>query len=70
MKKGDYVCTRCRDTYWVCETHDGRPWDGESACGCGGAGMPCPSCNLFNPPRPPAGFKIDVALTQAERSAP
>jgi hypothetical protein len=34
-------CTRCRDTYWVCETHDDRPWSGDKACGCGGAGMPC-----------------------------
>jgi hypothetical protein len=52
-------CARCRDTYWVCETHDDRPWDGEHACGCGGAGMPCPSCNVSNadnPPRLPAGF--------------
>jgi hypothetical protein len=34
-------CARCRDTYWVCETHDDRPWDGEQACGCGGAGASC-----------------------------
>ena len=27
----------------VCEWHDDRPWDGENACGYGGAGMPCPS---------------------------
>ena len=38
----------CRNTYWVCETHDDRPWDGET-CGCGGAGMPCPSCNVSTP---------------------
>jgi hypothetical protein len=21
------------DTYWVCETHDDRPWSGDKACG-------------------------------------
>ena len=52
-------CARCRDTYWVCETHDDRPRDGEQACGCGGAGMPCPACNVpadGERPRLPAGF--------------
>jgi hypothetical protein len=49
----------------VCETHDDRPWDDEKACGCGGAGMPCPSCNVSNPdnpPRLPAGFQRDESL--------
>jgi len=58
-------CTRCQDTYWVCETHDDRPWSGDKACGCGGAGMPCPSCNVSNPdnlPRLPAGFQRDKSL--------
>src|SRR6266511_1775962 len=58
-------CARCRDTYWVCERHDDRPWDGEHACGCGGAGMPCPSCNVSNPdnpPRLPVGFHRDESL--------
>jgi hypothetical protein len=27
---------------WVCESHPERPWEGEHACTCGGAGMPCP----------------------------
>jgi hypothetical protein len=36
-------CTRCQDAYGVCEAHDDRPWSGEKACGCDGAGMPCPS---------------------------
>jgi hypothetical protein len=56
------TCARCRDTYWVCEAHDDRPWDGEHACGCGAAGMPCPACNPSDrdhPPRPPAGFTVD-----------
>ena len=42
--------------------HADRPWDGAKACGCGGAGMPCPSCNLSNednPPRLPEGFRRD-----------
>ena len=41
-------CTRCDNTGWVCETHKYRPWDGSNACGCGGAGMPCPDCNPFD----------------------
>ena len=35
-------CSRCNSTGWVCEAHSDRPWDGAKACGCGGAGMPCP----------------------------
>jgi len=55
-------CARCRDTYWVCETHDDSPWDGEHECGCGAAGMPCPNCNpsdTDHPPRPPKSFQRD-----------
>jgi hypothetical protein len=55
-------CTRCRDTYWVCEAHDDRPWDGDQACGCGAPGMPCASCNVSNAdnaPRLLAGFQRD-----------
>ena len=50
-----------------------RPWDepayaavaGAKACGCGGAGMPCPSCNVSNednPPLLPGGFQPDESL--------
>jgi hypothetical protein len=56
-------CSACMDTFWVCENHDDRPWDGPAACGCGGAGMPCPACNQPEPgerPRLPAGFEPDV----------
>jgi hypothetical protein len=59
------TCTRCQDTYWVCEAHDDRSWDGENACGCGAAGMPCPTCNPADkdhPPRLPAGFVRDDSL--------
>jgi hypothetical protein len=56
-------CSRCRDTYWVCEAHDHRPRDGEHACGCGAPGMPCPACNVSgNPPRLLPGFRRDKSL--------
>jgi hypothetical protein len=58
-------CPRCDHTGWVCEDHSDRPWDGAKACGCGGAGMPCPSCNVSNednPPRLPGGFQPDESL--------
>jgi hypothetical protein len=38
-------CLRCEDSGWVCENHHDRPWEGRHACGCGGAGAPCPACN-------------------------
>ena len=55
-------CVHCEHTGWVCENHPDAPWDGEQACICGGAGMPCPQCNpsdLSHPPRPPAGTHIE-----------
>jgi hypothetical protein len=58
-------CLRCLDTGWVCERHPAMPWDGEVACGCGGAGMPCPDCNPSDPARPPrlpAGFVPDDGM--------
>jgi hypothetical protein len=58
-------CPRCASTGWVCENHSDRAWDGAKACGCGGAGMPCPSCNVGsedNPPRLPEGFQRDESL--------
>jgi hypothetical protein len=39
---GDLVCKLCRDQRWVCEAHPDKPM--EHDC-CGGAGMPCPTCN-------------------------
>jgi len=38
-------CALCEATGWVCENHSDTPWEGEHACKCGGAGMPCPKCN-------------------------
>jgi hypothetical protein len=32
------ICARCRNTGWVCEAHDDRPWDGPHACGCDAPG--------------------------------
>jgi hypothetical protein len=56
------TCGLCENTGWVCENHPGKPWDGDHACGCGAAGMPCVRCNpsdLDNPPRPPAGTRVE-----------
>jgi len=56
-------CATCRDTFWVCEDHPDKPWDGEDACGCGAAGMPCPVCNpadADHPPKPPAGMTVQA----------
>jgi hypothetical protein len=39
-----------------------RPWEGEHACNCGGAGAPCQRCNPSvddTPPRPPKGFRTE-----------
>jgi hypothetical protein len=56
-------CARCEDSGWVCENHPQRPWQGEHACECGGAGMPCPRCNEDDPPRLPSGFVDDDDAT-------
>jgi hypothetical protein len=56
-------CIFCADTGWVCENHSRRPWEGPYGCDCGGAGMPCPACNIPEEgaaPRPPDGFKTEV----------
>jgi hypothetical protein len=55
-------CPRCDNTRWVCEAHSDRPWLGDRACTCGGAGDPCPACNhasADNPPAMPPGFSAD-----------
>ena len=56
-------CALCEDSGWVCENHPQRPWEGEHGCTCGGAGAPCPLCNVTNDrnsPRMPKGFKTEV----------
>jgi hypothetical protein len=60
-------CPRCDNTRWVCENHFDRPFLGERACGCGGAGAPCPACNKVDADDPedfpamPSGFKADLS---------
>jgi hypothetical protein len=41
-----FLCRVCEDCGWVCENHPDTPLEGQHACTCGGAGMPCPRCNL------------------------
>jgi hypothetical protein len=53
-------CSRCEGDGWVCVLHRERPWDGPGGCGCGRAGVPCPSCNAVKDddlPKMPNGFK-------------
>ena len=56
-------CARCDNCRWVCENHVDRPWLGERACGCEGAGAPCPICNAADEatvPEMPKGFQADA----------
>jgi hypothetical protein len=56
-------CDFCEDSGWVCKRHLERPWDGDSACGCGAPCALCPACNAANDraaPRMPDGFKTDI----------
>ncbi|WP_027578501.1 hypothetical protein [Bradyrhizobium sp. Ai1a-2] len=64
-------CARCGNCRWVCENHPGKPWLGDHACNCGGAGMPCPFCNHSdedNEPELPEGFHASVRKADGERS--
>jgi hypothetical protein len=57
------ACARCDGCRWVCEAHPERPWEGQTACGCGAPGEPCPVCNRSdadNVPEMPEGFVVDV----------
>jgi hypothetical protein len=54
IETSDPDCQRCDGTGWVCENHPTVAWagmTGEDMCGgaeyCGGAGMPCPTCNAL-----------------------
>jgi hypothetical protein len=61
-------CAVCDDTGWVCEAHPDRPSDIFSkrfdACQCGGAGMPCETCNPSDKDHRPdmsrTGFLTDI----------
>jgi hypothetical protein len=57
------ACARCDNCRWVCENHTDKPWLGARACGCGGAGAPCPICNASDDatvPDLPEGFQADT----------
>lgn len=46
--EGQPACRNCAGMEWVCENHADHPWSGltgEAEC-CGGAGAPCPVCNM------------------------
>jgi hypothetical protein len=63
-------CARCDSWRWVCENHPTKPWLGDHACECGGAGMPCPVCNRSdadNPPELPEGFEAIAMNDNNER---
>jgi hypothetical protein len=56
-------CARCDNCGWVCENHPDKPWLGDRACDCGGAGAPCPICNAtdeLTAPEMPEGFQPTI----------
>jgi hypothetical protein len=64
LREGGFVaCSASDDTGWVCEDHGDRTLKSDSdradACACG-AGMPCPSRNTEELPRPPLGMRVVV----------
>jgi hypothetical protein len=59
------ACTRCANTGWVCEDHADRAW---KDCDCGGAGMPCLSCNKNTGPEdPPDASRLGFVPAASER---
>ncbi|WP_271604939.1 hypothetical protein [Bradyrhizobium sp. CCBAU 11434] len=57
------TCATCDGTGWVCENHPDRPWEGPRARGCGGAGAPCPACNIpadSETPRILEGYRVEL----------
>lgn len=58
----------------MCETHPGRPREGEHACTCGGAGAPCPRSNVPENDKAPRcralRIKISKFLQPAQPSKP
>lgn len=59
------ICTRCENTYWVCERHLDQPWSDVLPNGCEcGAGVPCPDC------RPRASRSIRRIRGSAPAAAP
>lgn len=37
------TCLVCEDCGWVCEVHQDQPREGQHACTCGAASVPCPA---------------------------
>jgi hypothetical protein len=66
IKAADLRCSRAPITTTAagpCENHTDRPWLSERACGCGGAGAPCPICNAADAATMPEtleGFQPDA----------
>jgi hypothetical protein len=63
-------CARCDNCRWVCENDPDKPWLGDYACECGGAGMPCPVCNhsdADHPPELPEGLEAIAMNDNDER---
>ncbi len=58
----DEYCALCDDGRFVCENHPKRPFFGQRACSCGGAGMACPECNAseVTVPEMPDDFREDA----------
>jgi hypothetical protein len=56
MQKADPICPICTGSRWVCENHPRLSWPKECNCG---AGMPCPVCNVGEPPAMGPTFEPD-----------
>ena len=63
-------CRTCLGARWVCEDHPDRPWDIPGGCVCGGAGAPCPSCNVSDRDHPPQLPEAGRALLSARLTQP
>jgi hypothetical protein len=63
------TCGLCEDTGWVCENHPEEPWDGDHACGCGAAGMPCVRCNPSDLDNPPGRRPVRVSNSTKKAGA-
>jgi hypothetical protein len=58
-------CPVCHGARWVCEDHPDRPWS--DGCACGGAGAPCPACNISDfaqKPQMPEGYQSFARRTE------
>ncbi len=60
-------CQTCDDYRWVCENHPDNPWEGNRACECGGAGAPCPKCNIPDGKNYPASLEGSTLVWDIHR---